>query len=75
MFRLTVIFTSIALLISGCGKKTEAELAEEERQKIREQKRLDAIKQYQRLAREFPESQNAQKAADRAKALEAQPKK
>jgi hypothetical protein len=76
MLRFTLIFTSIAFLVSGCGgKKTQAELQEEERQKIREQKRLDAIKQYKRLATEFSDYPKAAEAAKRAKELEAQTKK
>jgi hypothetical protein len=75
MSRLLLLFTSVALVLSGCGKKTAAELQEEERQKIREQKRLAAIAQYKRLAQEYPENEHANKAADRAKTLEAQTKK
>lgn len=76
MFRSTLIFSTIALLLAGCSEKTAAEKQEEERIKLREAKRLDAIKTYKRLATDFPDSEFAKQAADKAKALEAQaPKK
>lgn len=76
MLRFTLIFPIIALFVTGCGgKKTQAQELEEERQRIREEKRKNAITQYKRLAEEFPDSPHAAKAAQRAKELEAaQPK-
>jgi hypothetical protein len=77
MLRFTLIFSSLALLVSGCGgKKTQAQEQEEERQRIREEKRKNAVIQYKRLAEEFPDYPKAAEAAKRAKELEAaQPKK
>jgi hypothetical protein len=62
-------------VLSGCSKKTEAELAEAERVKIREEKRAAAAKAYKDLADNFPEDKNARAAAAKAKELSAPPKK
>ena len=64
-----------ALGLTGCGKKTEAELAEEERVKLRAQKREEAAKAYGTLAEKFPDHPKAKEAAAKAAALKAAPKK
>ncbi len=71
MFRFTLILSTVALLLTGCSEPTAAEKKEAERIKLREAKRADAIKMYKRLATDFPDSENAKAAADKAKALEA----
>lgn len=75
MLRFTLILSAIAVLASGCSKKTAAELQEEQRQKLREDKRSAAIKQYKELADKYPDHEKARQAADKAKALEQAPKK
>lgn len=73
---LIVATTCCAAMLAGCKKKTEAELAELERVKIREEKRAMAIKAYQDLAEKFPDHPKAKEAAAKAQALAAQaPKK
>jgi hypothetical protein len=73
---LFVAITCASAALTGCAKKTEAELAELERAKIREEKRQEAIKAYSDLAAKFPNDPNAQKATTKAQALQAQaPKK
>ena len=66
----------VAAAVSGCAKKSEAELAEIERGKLREEKRQAAIKAYSDLAEKFPDHPKAKEAAAKAEALKAQgPKK
>jgi hypothetical protein len=76
-FRITTIaFTSAALFLTGCGKKSASELAEEERNKLREVKRQNAAKYYRLLAEKYPEHEKAGEAARKAADLEAKaPKK
>jgi len=59
----------VAAAVSGCGKKSEAELAEIERSKLREEKRHAAVKAYSDLAEKFPEHEKAKQAAVKAQAL------
>ena len=75
--RTIIVATScLAAGISGCGKKSEAELAEIERSKLREEKRQAAVKAYSDLAEKFPDHPKAKEAAAKAEALKAQaPKK
>jgi hypothetical protein len=75
--RTFIVATScLAAALSGCGKKSEAELAEIERAKLREEKRIAAAKAYSDLAEKFPEHPQAKPAAAKAQALSAQaPKK
>jgi hypothetical protein len=66
----------VAAALSGCSKKSEAELAELERSKLREEKRQAAGKAYSDLAEKFPEHPRAKDAASKAQTLKAQtPKK
>src|SRR5688572_26738081 len=78
-FRILIVATACcATLLAGCKKKmTAAELAEEERVKIREEKRVQAIQAYKDLAEKFPNHPKAKDAAAKAQALAAQapPKK
>jgi hypothetical protein len=68
---LIVATACMATLLSGCGKKTEAELAEEERVKIKGEKRAEAGKVYQELAEKFPDHPKAKDADVKAKAIAA----
>jgi dephospho-CoA kinase len=71
-FRTLIVATAcMATLLSGCGKKTEAELAEEERVKLRADKRVEAGKVYQELAEKFPDHPKAKDADTKAKAIAA----
>jgi hypothetical protein len=73
---LIVAASCAAAAFSGCTKKSEAELAEAERAKIREEKRQAAIKAYNDLAEKFPEHPRAKAGAAKAQELSAQtPKK
>ena len=72
---LIVAATCAAAALGGCAKKTEAELAEAERSKLREEKRAAAAKAYSDLAEKFPEHPRAKEAAAKAKALSAPEKK
>ncbi len=66
----------MALVLSGCAEKSEAEKAEEERVLIREEKRKQAIQIYQTLAKEYPDDPKADDAKQKAAALQsAAPKK
>jgi hypothetical protein len=67
-----VAITCASTLLTGCGKKSEAEIAEAERVKLREEKRQAAIKAYKDLAEKFPEHPKAKEAAAKAQALSAQ---
>jgi outer membrane protein assembly factor BamD (BamD/ComL family) len=77
MSRFAAILTAaaVALSVSGCGKKSEAEKQEEDRDKLRETKRENAVKYYKTISEKFPESEHAQEALQKAKALEAAAKK
>ena len=68
---LIVVTASMATLLSGCGKKTEAELAEEERVKLKAEKRAEAGKVYKELAEKFPDHAKAKDAAVKAQAIAA----
>ena len=69
-FRTLIVVTAcMATLLSGCGKKTEAELAEEERAKLKAEKRAEAGKVYQELAEKFPDHAKAKDAAVKAQAI------
>ncbi len=78
MSRKVIILSLLALVVGvpfffvGCGKKTEAELQEEERVGLREVKRQEAVGFYKDLAAKFPEHEKAQEASAKAKALDAQ---
>ena len=69
---LIVAVTCASAALTSCAKKTEAELAEMERAKLREEKRQEAIAVYDALATKFPNDPNAQKAAAKSKNLQAQ---
>ena len=71
MLRFTLLLSSAALLLVGCGSKTEAEKQEEERVEIREKKRQLAEGFYKDLATKFPEHEKAKEADAKAKALAA----
>ena len=75
--RTLIVATACAsAALTGCAKKTEAELAELERATLREEKRQEAIQAYSDLAKKFPNDPNAQKAAAKAQQLQADaPKK
>lgn len=78
MSKIAAILTAVAVAfaVSGCGKESEAEKLEKEREKLRDKKRDNAIQYYKVLSEKFPESEHAAEAAQRAKALEAaKPKK
>lgn len=78
MSKIAAIFTAAAVVFAatGCKEKSEAEKQEEEREKLRETKRENAIKLYKTLAEKFPDDPRAKEALDKAKALEAgRPKK
>lgn len=62
-------------LFAGCGKKTEAELAEMEREKLRGEKKVAAANAYRELAKKFPDHEKAKDASAKAATLEAQAKK
>jgi hypothetical protein len=69
---LTVATACIAAIsLSGCGKKTAAELAEEERAAMKAEKRVEAGKVYQELAEKFPDHPKAKAAAMKAQAIQA----
>jgi hypothetical protein len=68
---LFVAITCASAALTGCAKKTEAELAEMERAKIREEKRQEAIKAYSDLAEKFPNEPAAKDAAAKAQKLQA----
>lgn len=68
---LIIATTCCAALLSGCKKKTEAEMAEEERVKLRGEKRGLAAKAYKDLADKFPDHPKAKDAAAKASALAA----
>jgi hypothetical protein len=73
---LIVVMVGLAALFGGCAKKSEAEIAEEERAKLRAEKRVEAAKVYKELADKFPEHAKAAEAAAKAQALSvAAPKK
>ena len=74
--RTILVATSCAAAaLSGCSKKSEAELAEIERGKMREEKRQAAVKAYSDLAEKFPEHERAKEAAAKAQTLGAQGQK
>ena len=78
MLRHLIILTAIGatLLCSGCGEKSEAEKAEEERSAVREEKRKRAAELYKTLAKEYPDDPKAAEAKRKAEGLEAMaPKK
>jgi hypothetical protein len=75
MLRIILILSSTALFLTGCGKETEAEKQEKERQALRETKRKAAIEHYKNLSENFPNHEHANEAADKVKALQAQQKK
>ncbi len=78
MHRHLLIFTALSatLLFSSCGKKSEAEKAEEERAVVREEKRKRAAELYKTLAKEYPDDPKATEAKQKAAALDAMaPKK
>ena len=73
---LIVAMSCVAAALSGCSKKSEAELAELERVGLREKKRQDAVKAYSDLEKNFPDHPRAKEAAAKAQTLGAQaPKK
>ena len=64
------------LIFTGCGEKSEAEKAEEERGIVREEKRKRAAELYKSLAKEYPDDPKAAEAKQKAAALDAMaPKK
>lgn len=78
MFRkfLPLTALSAAFFLPGCGEKTEAEKADEERVALREEKRKKAVEIYNLIAKEYPDDPKAADAKQKAAALEAQaPKK
>ena len=73
---LALTLACAALLFPSCGEKSDAEKSEDDRAKLREEKRKKAIELYQTLAKEYPDSPKAEEAKKRAAALEAMaPKK
>jgi dephospho-CoA kinase len=70
----TLIVATVCLaasFLSGCGKKTAAELAEEERVALKAEKRAEAGKVYKELAEKFPDHPKAKDAAMKAQAIQA----
>lgn len=75
-YRILIVATALcATLLTGCKKKTAAETAEEDRLKLREEKRAKAIEAYKALSEKFPEHPKAKAAASEAQSLAAQGKK
>jgi hypothetical protein len=71
-----IALAAALLFLPGCGKQTATEIAEAERAKIREEKRLDAIKVFNELATTFPDDPKAKDAtAEAAQLTNAGPKK
>ena len=68
---LIIVMVCLAALLAGCAKKSEAEIAEEERAKLRAEKRVEAAKVYKELADKFPEHAKAAEASAKAQALSA----
>ena len=64
-----------SLLLVGCGKKSEAEVAAEQREALKAEKRAQAAKAFKDLADNYPEDPNAKEAATKAAALAAPPAK
>ena len=78
MSRNFIILPSLCatLLFSACGKKSEAEKADEERSSVREEKRQKAAELYKTLAKEYPDDPKAAEAKQKAAGLDAMaPKK
>jgi hypothetical protein len=71
MLRPTILLSLIAMLLSGCGEKTQAEKQEEERAALRTAKKKDAQEFYNDLATKYPDDPRAEQAKAKAKALEA----
>ena len=67
---LALATASLALLLPACGEKSAAEKAEEERVKIREEKRKQAAQLYRTLAKEYSDDAHADEAKQKAAALE-----
>lgn len=66
----------VAFAVTGCGKQSEAEKQELDRQALREKKLDLAIQYYKTIAEKFPETPHAAEATKKAKELEAtKPKK
>jgi outer membrane protein assembly factor BamD (BamD/ComL family) len=75
-FRL-LTFVTLACLASltGCKKKSEAQLAEEQRAALRDTKRAEAAEAYKTLGEKFPDHPKAKEAAGKAAALATPAKK
>jgi hypothetical protein len=67
----SILALSSLLLLVGCGKKSEAELAAEQREALKAEKRAQAAKAYKDLAENYPDDPNAKGAAAKAAALAA----
>ena len=70
MLRPTILLSLTAFLLAGCGDKTEAEKQEEERVKIRAEKKENARKYYNDLGTKYPEDPRAEQSKAKAKSLE-----
>ena len=68
---LITLFAAALLLLAGCGKKTAAEIAAEQKAALKEEKRQEAIKLLKQLATDFPDQPKAKDAPAEAAALEA----
>jgi hypothetical protein len=68
------ILAATSIILTGCGKKSVSELAEEERAKLKTEKRAKAAEAYKTLADNYPNDEKAQEAGAKAAAL-AQPAK
>jgi hypothetical protein len=71
MLRTLPILAATSLLLAGCSKKSAAELAEEERAKLKLEKRAKAAEAYKALADNYPDDPKAKEAAAKAAALSA----
>lgn len=70
MLRPITLLSLIAMLLTGCGKKTEAEIQEEERAALRAKKKEDARMLYNQLVKNYPDDPRADQARAKVKALE-----
>jgi hypothetical protein len=67
-----LLAAALACGATGCDKATPAQTAAQEQLEFQKAQRLKLIKVYDDLAKKFPESPNAPKAAERAAALRLQ---
>jgi hypothetical protein len=71
MLRTFSILAATVIVLTGCGKKSAAELAEEERAALKAEKRAKAAEAYKALTDNYPTDPKAAEAAAKAAALAA----